>query len=69
MNTITKQMNFRRFSIKKNISVKIVVKVNGTEPLKVSRGHKIGPRWFKSSLKYCMHIITGTEPTFHNKHH
>ena len=42
-------------------------KVNWTEPQKVSRSDNISSKWFKSSLKYSLHVIPGTEPTFHNK--
>ena len=44
-------------------------KVNWTEPQEESRGHNIGSKWVKSSLKYSLHVIPGTEPKFHNNHH
>ena len=52
------------FNFQKIIGRK-VGKVNWTEPQKESMGHNIGSKWFKSSLKYSLHVIAGTEPKFH----
>ena len=41
--------------------------MNRSEPQKGSRGHSRGSKWLKSSLKYSLHVITATEPTFHSK--
>ena len=40
--------------------------MNRSGPQKESRGHNIGSKWLKSSLIYSLHVILGTEPTFHS---